>query len=287
MYRFKNFSECANRSVSAAIDIAQKMGHLTVGTEHLLLGILSQGKNDTNDLLEKEGVNFSAIYNAVTAVMGTGRQSELTHEDLSINSVTVLKRAGTIAQGNARWSVDVSEIMLAVMLNQQSIARQLVMIYVKDEKTFVENLQKICTKFGTLQFQSVPKREEENKKEYKNLEKYGKNLVKQALSNPFDPCLERDVEIRRIIEILMRRQKNNPCVVGEAGVGKTAIVEGVANMIANKTAPKEMWNKIIYSLDITQLIAGTKYRGDFEDRLKNIIEEVSGDRDVILFIDEI
>ena len=287
MYRFKNFSECANRSVSAGIDIAQKMGHLTVGTEHLLLGIMSQGKNDTNDLLEKSGVNFSAVYNAVTAVMGIGRQSNLSHEDLSINSVGVLKQAGLIAQQTGKWSVDVSEIMLAIMANENSIARQLVLIYVKDEKEFVKQLQIISGKFGTLQFQSTPKREEENKKEFKNLDKYAKNLIKQAQANPFDPCLERDVEIKRIIEILMRRQKNNPCIVGKAGVGKTAIVEGVANLIAQKNVPPEMWNKVIYSLDITQLIAGTKYRGDFEERLKNIIEEVSGDKDVILFIDEI
>ena len=287
MYRFKNFSECANRSVSAGIDIAQKMGHLTVGTEHLLLGIISQGKNDTNDLLEKSGICFSSIYNAVTTVMGTGRQSTLSHEDLSLNAVTVLKQAGEIARKNGRWSVDVCEIMLAVMANENCIARQLILIYVKDETTFVKNLRAISEKFGTLQFQSTPKREEENKKDLKNLEKYAKNLVKQAQTAPFDPCLERDNEIQRIIEILMRRQKNNPCLVGQAGVGKTAIVEGVANLIAQKKVPAEMWNKIIYSLDITQLIAGTKYRGDFEDRLKNIIEEVSGDRDVILFIDEI
>ncbi|MBE6894996.1 MAG: ATP-dependent Clp protease ATP-binding subunit [Ruminococcaceae bacterium] len=287
MYRFKNFSECANRSVSAAIDIAQKMGHLSAGTEHLLLGIMSQGKNDTNDMLEKHGVTFSAVYNAVTAVMGTGRPSELSHEDLSINAVLVLKQAGDIARRNGRWSVDVSEILLAVMENSNCIARQLVLIYVKDENAFIGSMRQISCKFGSLQFQSTPKREEENKKEYKNLEKYGKNLVKQAKETPFDPCLERDTEIRRIIEILMRRQKNNPCIVGQAGVGKTAIVEGVANLIAQKNVPREMWNKVIYSLDITQLIAGTKYRGDFEDRLKNIIEEVSGDRDVILFIDEI
>ncbi|MBQ6929260.1 MAG: ATP-dependent Clp protease ATP-binding subunit [Oscillospiraceae bacterium] len=287
MYRFKNFSECANRSVSAGIDIAQKMGHLSVGTEHLLLGIMSQGKNDTNDLLEKSGVKFSAVYNAVTAVLGTGRQCSLSHEDLSLNAVTVLKQAGTMAQHNGRWTVDVCEIVLAIMANENCIARQLLLIYIKDENTFIKSLQNISSKFGSLQFQSTPKKEDENKKEYKTLEKYAKNLVKQAQANPFDPCIERDAEIRRIIEILMRRQKNNPCIVGQAGVGKTAIVEGVANLIAQKNVPMEMWNKVIYSLDMTQLIAGTKYRGDFEDRLKNIIEEVSGDRNIILFIDEI
>ncbi|MBQ9845104.1 MAG: ATP-dependent Clp protease ATP-binding subunit [Oscillospiraceae bacterium] len=286
MYRFKNFQESANRSVSAGIDIAEKMGHITVGTEHILLGILSQGKNDANDLLEKEGVSFAIINKAVAAVMGTGPHSTLSHEDLSINAVMVLKNANLIAQSNLKWSVDVNEILLAVMKNENCMARQILSIYIKDEAAFTAELQKICRKFGTLQFQNSEKKEEP-KKELKNLEKYAKNLIKQAQLKEFDPCLERDGEISRIIEVLMRRQKNNPCIVGPAGVGKTAIVEGVANMIANKTAPKEIWNKVIYSLDITQLIAGTKYRGDFEDRLKNIIEEVSGDRDIILFIDEI
>ena len=286
MYRFKNFQESANRSVSAGIDIAEKLGHITVGTEHILMGILSQGKNDANDLLEKEGVSFATIHNAVAAVMGTGPHSTLTHEDLSINAVTVLKNANLIAQSNLKWSVDVNEILLAVIQQENCMAKQILSIYIKDEEAFAANLTRLCRKFGTLQFQNSEKKEEP-KKEFKTLEKYAKNLVKQAQQKEFDPCIARDDEIQRIIEVIMRRQKNNPCIVGPAGVGKTAIVEGVANMIANKTAPAEIWNKTIYSLDVTQLIAGTKYRGDFEDRLKNIIEEVSGDRDIILFIDEI
>ena len=286
MYRFKNFQESANRSVSAGIDIAEKMGHITVGTEHILLGILSQGKNDANDLLEKEDITFAAVHSAVAAVMGTGPHSSLCHEDLSINAVTVLKNANIIAQTNLKWSVDVNEILLAIIRQPDCMAKQILAMFIKDEKRFEADLNRVCRKFGTLQFQNTEKKEEA-KKEYKNLDKYAKNLVKQAQQKEFDPCLERDGEIQRIIEILMRRQKNNPCIVGPAGVGKTAVVEGVANMIANKTAPPEIWNKQIYSLDVTQLIAGTKYRGDFEDRLKNIIEEVSGDRDIILFIDEI
>ncbi|MBR6518264.1 MAG: ATP-dependent Clp protease ATP-binding subunit, partial [Oscillospiraceae bacterium] len=250
------------------------------------MGILSQGKNDANDLLEKEGISFATIHNAVAAVMGTGPHSTLTHEDLSINAVTVLKNANLIAQSNLKWSVDVNEILLAVIQQENCMAKQILSIYIKDEEAFAANLTRLCRKFGTLQFQNSEKKEE-TKKEFKTLEKYAKNLVKQAQQKEFDPCIARDDEIQRIIEVIMRRQKNNPCIVGPAGVGKTAIVEGVANMIANKTAPAEIWNKTIYSLDVTQLIAGTKYRGDFEDRLKNIIEEVSGDRDIILFIDEI
>lgn len=286
MYKFKNFSENANRSVNAGIDIAEKLGHITVGTEHILMGILSQGKNDVNDLMEKNGVSFSTIHSAVVSVMGMGPHSTLTHEDLSINAVTVLKNANIIAHSNQKLTVDVSEILLAVINNDNCIAKQLLGMFLKDKDGFKTELNRICRKFGNLQFQS-PKKEDEPKKEYKNLEKYAKNLVKQAQCSAFDPCLERDKEIRRILEILMRRQKNNPCLVGEAGVGKTAIVEGVANMIAQRTAPCEMWNKTIYALDMTQLIAGTKYRGDFEERVKNIVDEVSGDRNIILFIDEI
>ena len=286
MYRFKNFQESANRSVSAAIDIAEKMGHITVGTEHILLGILSQGKTDANDLLEKEDVNFNTVYSAVAAVMGTGTHSTLSHEDLSINAVTVLKNANLIAQANLKWSVDVSEILLAIMKLENCMAKQILSMYIKNQAVFMAELNKVCRKFGSLQLGGT-ERKEEARKEYKTLDKYAVNLVRQAQQKEFDPCLEREQETERIIEILMRRQKNNPCIVGPAGVGKTAVVEGVANMIANKTAPSELWNKSIYSLDVTQLIAGTKYRGDFEDRLKNILEEVAGDKDVILFIDEI
>ena len=286
MYRFKNFSESANRSVNSALDIAEKMGHITIGSEHILLGILSQGKNDVNDLLEKQGVNFSVVHGAVAAVMGTGPHSRLTHEDLSVNAVTVLKQAGITAQSNRKKSVDVCEIVLCILNCEGCMANQILSMLLQDTDELRENLYRLCTKFGALQFQQV-RREEESKKDLKNLEKYAKNLVRQAQENPFDPCIGRDGEIKRILEILMRRQKNNPCLVGEAGVGKTAIVEGVANLIASRNVPPEMWSKQIYCLDVTQLIAGTKYRGDFEERLRNIIEEVSGDRDVILFIDEI
>ncbi len=286
MYKFKNFSESANRSISSAIDIAEKMGHITVGTEHILLGIMSQGKSDVNDVLEKENINFTSLYNTIAAIFGTGPNSTLTHEDLSVNAVTVLKNAGVTAQTNLKWTVDTSDILFEILNIDGCMAKQILLMYIKDEQAFTLSIQRICRKFGCLQFQNI-KKEEEVKKEYKTLLKYSKNLVKQAKQNLFDPCVERDLEINKILEILLRRQKNNPCIVGPAGVGKTAIVEGVANMIAQKTAPCEMWNKTIYSLDITQLLAGTKYRGDFEERLKDIIDEISGDRDVILFIDEI
>ncbi|MEG2928476.1 MAG: ATP-dependent Clp protease ATP-binding subunit [Oscillospiraceae bacterium] len=286
MYKFKNFSESANRSVSAGIDIAEKMGHITVGSEHILLGILSQGKTDASDLMCDNGVTFTAIYSAVSGILGTGSPSILTHEDLSLNAVTVLKNAHTVSQKNMKWSVDVSEILLAILGVEGCMANQILKMYAPDMAKFKAQSEKLCRKFGSLQFQTV-KREEEIKKEYKTLEKYGKNLVKLAEKNAFDPCIARDSEIMRIIEILLRRQKNNPCLVGQAGVGKTAVVEGVADMIAKKTAPKEIWGKSIYSLDVTQIIAGTKYRGDFEERIKAIIDEVSEDREVILFIDEL
>ncbi|MEG2081865.1 MAG: ATP-dependent Clp protease ATP-binding subunit [Oscillospiraceae bacterium] len=286
MYKFKNFSESANRSVSAGIDIAEKMGHITVGSEHILLGILSQGKTDASDLMCDNGVTFTAIYSAVSGILGTGSPSILTHEDLSLNAVTVLKNAHTVSQKNMKWSVDVSEILLAILGVEECMANQILKMYAPDMAKFKAQSEKLCRKFGSLQFQTV-KREEEIKKEYKTLEKYGKNLVKLAEKNAFDPCIARETEIMRIIEILLRRQKNNPCLVGQAGVGKTAVVEGVADMIAKKTAPKEIWGKAIYSLDVTQIIAGTKYRGDFEERIKAIIDEVSEDREVILFIDEL
>lgn len=286
MYRFKNFSESANRSVSAGIDYAEKMGHITVGTEHILLGILSQGKNDVNDLLAKNNVVFQTMYTAVKTVLGCGKESVLTHEDLSLNAVTALKNASQTAASGYKQTVDISDVLLGIFKTNECMAKNILSIYIKDMDKFIRELQNISGKFSAIRFQSV-KKEEENKKEYKTLDKYAVNLVRKACETPFDPCVERDREINSVIEILMRRQKNNPCLVGKAGVGKTAIVEGVANMIAQKTAPVEIWNKSIYLLDVTQLLAGTKYRGDFEERLKNIIDEVADDKNVVLFIDEI
>lgn len=281
MYRFKNFSESGNKCISSSISIAGKMGHITVGTEHLLLGIMSCGKSDATDLLSEYDVSFSSVYNIVANLIGTGKNTFLSEEDLSANAILVLKAAYSIAIRNSKESAGVNEILYAIFSVKSCMAYQIMSTIVKDTDAFYKKIERL------QQNSNMDIRKTESKKELKNLEKYSRNLTEMATLAAFDPCIGRDKEINQVIEILLRRQKNNPCLIGMAGVGKTAIVEGLANLIASGNAPPQMHNKTIYALDMAYLLAGTKYRGDFEERLKAIIDEASYNKDVILFIDEV
>jgi len=281
MYKFKNFSESGNRAISSAIKIACKMGHITVGTEHILLGILSSGKSDASDLLQDHGINFACVYTAVENLTGTGHPSSLTSDDLSENATLVLKNSYGKAVKNGRIQRGTSEILYGILTTHRCMAYQVIQTLVKNPPEFYSRTEKLCR---------VSENTERNRASgvvLKNLEKYSRNLTAMARITPFDPCIGREKEIGQIIEIIMRRQKNNPCLVGLAGVGKTAVVEGLANMIADGKVPPRMQNKSIYALDMAYLLAGTKYRGDFEERVKSVIEEASGNRNIILFIDEI
>ncbi len=279
MYKYKNFNESGNYVITAAVEIAGKMGHINVGTEHILMGILSGGKSDSADLLVKNGINFACVYNRVINLFGRGKTTLLTGEDLSNNALTALKDAYSHSLKNGRAQAGANEILLMILTNRQCMANRIILAITTDNTRLIHKIGKLC-RTRTVEV-------EKNKVQLKNLEKYSKNLTEMARSHPFDPCIGREKEIRRMIEIILRRGKNNPCLVGLAGVGKTAVVEGLANLIARGEVPRRMKNKTIYSLDMGQLLAGTKYRGDFEERLKTIIEEAGGNRDVILFIDEV
>ncbi len=280
MYKFKNFSESGNKAITAAIDIAGKLGHITVGSEHLLLGILSCGKSDAADFLSEYSISFACVYNIVANVLGSGKETFLTEEDLSANALLVLQSAYTHRCGFGKSRAGTSEILLGIGRIKTCMAYQIMTTLVKEDPTFGQRLSSLgkSTVSGAGYGES---------KSYVNLEKYAKNLTETAKMAPFDPCVGRDKEIRQVMEILLRRQKNNPCLIGLAGVGKTAIVEGLANMIAGGNVPRQMKNKVIYALDMAYLLAGTKYRGDFEERVKAIIDEASFDKNIILFIDEI
>ncbi len=283
MNNFRNFSESGSKTIKSSLNIAGKMGHITVGTEHLLMGILSCGKSDAADLLAGYDVNFICVYNVALNVLGCGQPTKLGEEDFSTNAIEVLKDAYGKAIQNGKGYAGINEILYALVSNSRCMAYQIIATLIKNYSQFQQEVANLCRRKNTTDFSFASKQ----KKEMKTLERYSRNLTAQAKIAPFDPCIGRENEIRQLTEILLRRHKNNPCLVGLAGVGKTAIVEGLANMIIEGNVPSQMKSKSIYALDMAWLLAGTKYRGDFEERVKSIIEEAAGDRDVILFIDEI
>ncbi len=283
MHKFRNFSESGSKAITAAASIAGKMGHITVGTEHMLMGLLSCGKSDAADLLAEYDINFACVYNVAVSLLGCGQLTRLTDDDFSSNAVLVLKTAYNKAIVNGKSVAGVNEILRGITSVPGCMACQIIATLIQNPSDFYKKADRLCIRRSTSGFTVSNK----SKKEFRMLEKYSKNLTETARLAPFDPCIGRENEIRQLIEILLRRQKNNPCLVGLAGVGKTAIVEGLANLIASGDVPDAMKSKSIYALDMAWLLAGTKYRGDFEDRVKSVIEEASGDKDVILFIDEI
>ena len=277
---FDKFTIKAQEAVQAAVNIAQRNGQQTIEPVHLLSGIIEKAPDVTNYIFQKLGMNGNQIamllqqeMQHLPRVQGAGQPY------LSGDTNQILINAEDIAKKMGDEFVSVEPILLAILKGNSTAARIL-----KDaganEKDLTAAIQAL------RQGQNVKSQNADEN--YQSLEKYAKNLVEQARSGKLDPVIGRDEEIRRVLQILSRRTKNNPILIGEPGTGKTAIVEGLAERIVRGDVPENLKNKQLYSLDMGALVAGAKYKGEFEERLKSVIKEVTNaNGQIILFIDEI
>ena len=277
---FDKFTIKAQEAVQAAVNIAQRNGQQTIEPVHLLSGIIEKAPDVTNYIFQKLGMNGNQIamllqqeMQHLPRVQGAGQPY------LSGDTNQILINAEDIAKKMGDEFVSVEPILLAILKGNTTAARIL-----KDaganEKDLTAAIQAL------RQGQNVKSQSADEN--YQSLEKYAKNLVEQARSGKLDPVIGRDEEIRRVLQILSRRTKNNPILIGEPGTGKTAIVEGLAERIVRGDVPENLKNKQLYSLDMGALVAGAKYKGEFEERLKSVIKEVTNaNGQIILFIDEI
>ncbi len=277
---FDKFTIKAQEAVQAAVNIAQRNGQQTIEPVHILSGIIEKAPDVTNYIFQKLGMNAAQIdlllkqeMQHLPRVQGAGQPY------LSNESNQILIQAEDIAKKMGDEFVSVEPILLAIVKTGSTAARIL-----KDaganEKDMLAAIQAL------RQGQNVKSQSADDN--YQSLEKYAKNLVEQARSGKLDPVIGRDEEIRRVLQILSRRTKNNPILIGEPGTGKTAIVEGLAERIVRGDVPENLKNKQLYSLDMGALVAGAKYKGEFEERLKSVIKEVThANGNIILFIDEI
>lgn len=277
---FDKFTIKAQEAVQAAVNIAQRNGQQTIEPVHLLSGIIEKAPDVTNYIFQKLGMNGNQIamllqqeMQHLPRVQGAGQPY------LSGDTNQILINAEDIAKKMGDEFVSVEPILLALLKGNSTAARIL-----KDaganEKDLTAAIQAL------RQGQNVKSQSADEN--YQSLEKYAKNLVEQARSGKLDPVIGRDEEIRRVLQILSRRTKNNPILIGEPGTGKTAIVEGLAERIVRGDVPENLKNKQLYSLDMGALVAGAKYKGEFEERLKSVIKEVTNaNGQIILFIDEI
>lgn len=277
---FDKFTIKAQEAVQAAVNTAQRNGQQTIEPVHLLSGIIEKAPDVTNYIFQKLGMNGGQIsmllqqeLQHLPRVQGGGQPY------LSNDTNQILINAEDTARKMGDEFVSVEPILLAILKDNSTAARIL-----KDaganEKDMLAAIQAL------RQGQNVKSQSADEN--YQSLEKYAKNLVEQARSGKLDPVIGRDEEIRRVLQILSRRTKNNPILIGEPGTGKTAIVEGLAERIVRGDVPENLKNKQLYSLDMGALVAGAKYKGEFEERLKSVIKEVTNaNGQIILFIDEI
>ena len=277
--KFDNFTIKSQEAVQHAIDRAQALGHQAIGCAHLLSGVLAAGENVTQFLFGKTGVQEPVLRRALDSQLQSLPRVSGGEPYLDREANDALSRATAEAQKMGDQFVTLEALLLALLLTKSTTAQIL-----KDAGLSEQALRQAIKELRGGQKAASQGSEDT----YQALAKYARNLVNEAREGKLDPVIGRDEEIRRVLQILSRRTKNNPILIGEPGTGKTAIVEGLAQRIVRGDVPENLKNKQLYSLDMGALVAGAKYKGEFEERLKSVINEVTqAEGGIILFIDEI
>ena len=287
-YNFNGFTEKANEALNQAINSASQLGHTYVGSEHLLLGLLRVGSGIASTVLNKNGVTAEKIEELMRFNIGVGTPTKLSPDYFTPRAKRVLEVAMSGCNNLGKKFVGTEHLLIGILSEQDNFAIR----FIKDAGGDIAAITSDALEASGIEPHSVNNMNEQGGQKSQNtktetLQKYGRDLTEEAKKGKIDPVIGRETEIERIIQILCRRTKNNPCLIGEPGVGKTAIIEGLAQRIVDGNVPEILLNKRVFALDLTGMVAGTKYRGDFEERIKAVIEEVTKSNDIILFIDEI
>jgi ATP-dependent Clp protease ATP-binding subunit ClpC len=278
---FDRFTERARKVLTLAQEEAQRFNHNYIGTEHLLLGLVREGDGVAAKVLSNLGVELQKVRSAVEFIIGRGERTVSGEIGLTPRAKKVIELAVDEARRLGHHYIGTEHLLLGLIREGEGIAAGVLeSLGVNLEKVRSEVI-KVLTQTG-----SAPPNERRNSKT-PTIDQLGIDLTGQARASKLDPVIGRDEEIERVIQVLSRRMKNNPVLIGEPGVGKTAIVDGLAQRIVSGEVPENLLGKRLLTLDIGSLVAGTKYRGEFEERLKKIIEEIRGSGDCILFIDEL
>lgn len=284
MFKFTGFTEKANKSLNAAVKAAEDLGHTYIGSEHILLGLLSDTSTVAGAVLAAHNITYADIEDELKRSIGVGVPTELQPDDFTPRSKNILETSVAFARQMGQQLVGTEHVLLAIAREGSCSATLLLSRAGVSMQDIVNDVSKALMG-GTANAGTDNKNG--GKENESMLSQFGRDLTKLAKDGKIDPVIGRQKEIERVIQILSRRTKNNPCLIGEPGVGKTAIAEGLALKIVSGEVPELLKDKKIYSLDLTGMVAGTKYRGDFEERIKKVIDEVKNAKDVILFIDEV
>lgn len=284
MNNFEMFTRKAVNSIETAVESASQMGHTYVGTEHIILGFMQEGKNVAASVLKANNITLNNLYDQMILFIGKGEKTHLNYDNFTPALRRILNGASAVANAAGTQLVGTEHIFMTLLKEPGCGA----MGFLRTMGANPAKLYSDCAKAYTGRLpKEILRYNQPDRKQIPTLYKYGRSLTEETMENKYDPVIGREKETERILQILARRTKNNPCLIGEAGVGKTAVVEGLAKIFVSGNVPEELKNKNIFSLDLTSMLAGAKYRGDFEERIKSCIDEVASVGNVILFIDEI
>ena len=291
MYRFKGFTEKANTALNLAIESAEALGHTYIGTEHIVLGLLQEGTGVAASVLGGRGVTAVQYQQKIVESESSGQHTRLTPEDFTPRAKKAMEMAVAEAAVMQHGYVGTEHILIAVLRDESSVAVRLIASLGARPDELMRDIGKAIganpAQTASEGIRGGASSASKGPGKTPTLDQFGRDLTAMAREGKLDPVIGRGKEIERVIQILSRRTKNNPCLIGEPGVGKTAIAEGLAQKITADEVPELLRGKRVVTLDLTGMVAGTKYRGDFEERIKNAIDEVIREKNVILFIDEI
>ncbi len=282
MYRFTNRAE---RAIELAGEIAAELGHNYIGTEHLLAGLIREGNGLAYRVLSEQGISEEKVINLIEDLIGSGEPLEEVPKGFTPRTKRVIEISFIEAKRLNNNFIGTEHLLLAIMKEGDSVASRIITELGVDIQKLFSDLLKTLSEENNGNTNTTKKSFSNN--QTPTLNQYGKDLTEEAANGKLDPIIGRENEIERIIQILSRRTKNNPCLIGEPGVGKTAVAEGLAEKVIDGEVPENLKNKRIVSLDISSMVAGAKYRGDFEERLKKCLQEIKKAGNIVLFIDEI
>ncbi|SLM98613.1 ATP-dependent Clp protease ATP-binding subunit [Brevibacterium yomogidense] len=284
---FERFTDRARRVVVLAQEEAKLLKHNYIGTEHILLGLIHEGEGVAAKALEGMGISLEQVREQVTEIIGEGQQAPSGHIPFTPRAKKVLELSLREALQLGHSYIGTEHILLGLIREGEGVAAQVLVKLGADLARVRQEVIKLLSGYQGKEPASTGAREEGTPSGSLVLDQFGTNLTAAAREGKLDPVVGRELQMQRVMQVLSRRTKNNPVLIGEPGVGKTSVVEGLAQSIVNGEVPEPLEDKQLYTLDLGSLVAGSRYRGDFEERLKKVLKEIRTRGDIILFIDEI
>ncbi|MFA6577191.1 MAG: Clp protease N-terminal domain-containing protein, partial [Nocardioides sp.] len=287
---FERFTDRARRVVVLAQEEARMLSHNYIGTEHILLGLIHEGEGVAAKALESLDISLEAVRAQVEEIIGQGQQAPSGHIPFTPRAKKVLELSLREALQLGHSYIGTEHILLGLIREGEGVAAQVLQKLGADLNRVRQQVIQLLSGFQGKESTAAAAAQGAGSDAPSSslvLDQFGRNLTQDAREGKLDPVIGREPEIERVMQILSRRTKNNPVLIGEPGVGKTTIVAGLAQDIVRGTVPETLKDKQIYTLDLGALVAGSRYRGDFEERLKKVLKEIRTRGDIVLFIDEI